>query len=113
MTQFSKHNVPCRLRTGDEVVITSGKSKGQKGKIDRIDLKNQRVYIGGANIYKRHTKPGGSSEEGGILDKVMPVHVSNVMLVDSKKNKPTRLGYKKQNDKKVRFTKVSGTILDK
>lgn len=107
----TKQTTTSRLRTGDEVVVVSGKSKGQKGKIDRIDFKNKRIFVAGTNISKRHTKPGGASEEGGILDKVMPVDFSNVMLVDPKNGKPTRVGYRIEDNKKLRVAKSSGTVL--
>ena len=107
----NKNQVSARIRTGDEVVVIAGKSRNSQGKVDRIDFKNKTVYIAGTNIYKRHTKPGGTSEEGGILEKVMPVDISNVMLVDPKNGKPTRVGYKSENGKKIRFAKSSGATL--
>ena len=113
MKRATKHTTTCRIRTGDEVIVTAGKSKGETGKVDSIDFKSQRIFVSGVNIAKRHTKPGGQSEESGILDKVMPLDFSNVMLVDPKNGKPTRVGYKVEGDKKVRFAKSSGTILDK
>ena len=112
MKEQSKYQRKCRLKKGDEVVITTGRSAdGKTGKIDRIDLKKNRVYVGGLNIAKRHTKPGQGQEEGGIIDKVMPVDISNVAFVDPKTKKPTRIGYKLQDGKKVRYAKASGTII--
>ena len=109
----TKQTTSCRLRTGDEVVVIAGKSKGEKGKINKIDFKNEKVFVSDVNTSKRHTKPGGGGEEGGILDKVMPLPISNVMLVDPKNGKRSRVGYKIEGEKKVRFSKSSGTILEK
>ncbi|MGE0174855.1 MAG: 50S ribosomal protein L24 [Oligoflexales bacterium] len=111
MEQKTKYQTKFKVRKGDEVQILTGKSKGETGKIDKVDFKKNRVYVSGLNIYKRHTRPGGATQEGGIIDKVMPVHVSNVAIVDPKTKKPTRVGYKIENGKKVRFAKGSGTIL--
>ena len=108
----TRYEKKSKIKKGDEVVILTGKSRGEKGKIDRVDAKKDRVYVSGVNIYKRHTKPGGAYEEGGIVDKVMPVHVSNVAVVDPKSNKPTRIGYKIDGDKKVRVTRKSGSVLN-
>ena len=106
----TKYEVKCKLKKGDEVVVLTGKSKGEKGKVDRVDKKKGRIYVGGVNISKRHTKPSGA-QEGGIVDKVMSLHVSNVALVDPKSGKATKIGYKMENDKKVRFAKDSGRTL--
>lgn len=108
----SKHSNKTRLRKGDEVMVMTGKSKGQTGKVDHLDTKNRLVFVSGTNISLRHTKPGGAEAEGGILEKVMPLDWSNVQLLDPKTKKPTRIGYKKEGDRKVRFAKVSGQLLD-
>lgn len=111
MSEQTKYQVKCKLVKGDEVVVLTGKSKGETGKIDRVDLKKGKVFVGGVNLYKRHTRPGTTSEEGGILDKAMPLDMSNVALVDPKSKKATKVGYKMQDGKKVRFAKASGTVL--
>ncbi|SMF20802.1 50S ribosomal protein L24 [Pseudobacteriovorax antillogorgiicola] len=111
MAEQTKYQVKCKLVKGDEVVVLTGKSKGETGKIDRVSRKSGKVYVGGVNLAKRHTRPGTTSEEGGILDKAMPLDISNVALVDPKTKKPTRVGYKLQDGKKVRFAKASGTVL--
>ena len=111
MKEKTKYQVKCRLKSGDEVVVLAGKSKGESGKINRIDRKKDRVYVEGVNAAKRHTKPSMANPQGGIVDKVMSLHISNVALVDPKTSKPTRIGYKMQDGKKVRFAKKSGTIL--
>ncbi len=111
MTDLTKHEVKCRLKKGDEVIVLSGRCAGQKGKIDRIDRKHDKVFVSGVNLVKRHTKPSVSDQEGGIVDKASPLHVSKVALVDPKTKKATRIGYKVEDGKKVRFAKASGTIL--
>ncbi len=111
MSDLTKYQVKCKLLKNDEVVVLTGKSKGETGKITQVDRKAGKIYVSGVNIFKRHTRPGTTSEEGGILDKVMPLDISNVALVDPKTKKATRIGYKLQDGKKVRFAKASGTVL--
>lgn len=111
MKQLTKYQVKSKLKKGDEIVVIAGSHKGEKGKIERVDLKHERVYIGGVNLVKRHTRPSMSNQEGGIVEKISALHISNVMLVDSKSKKGTKIGYKKEGDKKNRFAKKSGAIL--
>lgn len=106
-----KEKYKYRLRKGDPVIVTVGKSKGETGKVERIDGKSGRVFVSGTNIYKKHQKPGQVSEEGGIIDKSMPLDLSNVAYVDPESKKATKIGYKIDDGKKVRFAKASGTIL--
>ena len=112
MKKQTRNQMKCKLIKGDEVVVIAGGSKGQSGKIDRIDHKSNRVYVGGLNMYKKHVKPDANNPDGGIIDKPMPLHISNVALVDPKTKKPTRIGYKSEdNSKKVRIAKSSGNTL--
>ena len=106
-----KCEVKVRLKKDDEVMIVAGKDKGKTGKIARVAIKADRVFVEGVNVVKRHTKPSLQNQEGGIVEKSMGIHISNVMLVDPKSKKPTRVGYKIEGGKKVRFAKNSGTIL--
>lgn len=102
----------CRLHKGDEVVILTGKCRGETGKIERIDLKNDRVFIAGKNIAKRHTKPNmQSNQDGGIVEKVMPLHISNVAIIDPSTKKPSKVGFKIEGGQKIRVAKLSGTAL--
>ena len=111
MKEKSKYQVKCRLKSGDDVIVLAGKNRGETGKISRIDRKTDRAYVEGVNIAKRNTKPSAANPQGGIVDKVMPLHISNLALVDPKTKKPTRIGYKVEDGKKVRFAKKSGTVL--
>jgi large subunit ribosomal protein L24 len=107
-----KYKVKFKVKKGDEVLVITGKNKGESGKIESVDRKRSRVYVTGVNIAKRHTKPNMSNQEGGIVDKVMSIHISNVMLLDPSENKPTRIGYKIEDGKKVRVAKLSGSALE-
>ena len=106
MTQ--KINTP--LKTGDDVIIIAGKDKGKTGKITKVVTKDDRVIVEGVNMVKRHQK-AGINQEPGIITKEMPIHVSNVALADPKDGKPTRVGRKIVDGKKVRFAKRSGQEL--
>jgi large subunit ribosomal protein L24 len=107
-----------KLKQGDFVQVISGKDKGKRGKITRIYLKNNRATVEGANTMKRHLRPTQKNPQGGIISQEMPIHLSNLMLVDPKTDKPTRLGAIKAESKPgeriryVRVTKDSGTVLE-
>jgi large subunit ribosomal protein L24 len=101
-----------KLKKGDKVIVTTGKDKGKTGEITTVFPKENKVIIGGVNMVKRHTKPSQESA-GGIVSKEMPIHVSNVALADPKTGKATRVGYKVEDGRKVRFAKKSGEVVDK
>ena len=111
MNTQSKFQVKCKLKKGDPVVVIAGSKKGQTGTIDRIDRKGYRAYVGGVNIRKRHQKPDAAHPEGGVIDKVLPLPISNLAIVDPKTGKASRVGYLIQDGKKVRISKASGTVL--
>ncbi|PPR50352.1 MAG: 50S ribosomal protein L24 [Alphaproteobacteria bacterium MarineAlpha5_Bin5] len=96
-----------KLRKGDEVIVLAGKDKGKKGKILRILTENQKAIVSEINKVKKHKKPG-NNEPGGIVDKEMPIQISNIAYFDAKSNKPVKIGFKISKDKKVRFNKNSG-----
>ena len=97
-----------KLKKGDEVIVLTGKDKGKKGKIVRVIPDIRKVIVGDINKYKKHQKPG-NNEPGGIVEKDMPLHVSNVAFYDSKSNKGARIGYSFNKDgKKIRLNKKSG-----
>ena len=102
-----------KLRKGDKVIVVVGKSKGTIGEILKVYPKNKRALVRGVNIAKRHTKPTQNSA-GGIVEKENAIDVSNIAFYDEKKEKPSRLGFKVLEDgRKVRFSKISGEVIDK
>jgi large subunit ribosomal protein L24 len=102
------------VKKNDIVEVISGKHKGKRGKILEVMTKSQRVRIEGVNTVKRHTKPNQKTPQGGIIEKFGTIHVSNVLPVDPKDDKPTRVGYKVlENGRKVRVSKRTGEVLDK
>jgi large subunit ribosomal protein L24 len=103
------------LKIGDKVVVIAGKDKKKEGKI--IAKKGERVFVEGVNMVKKHVKPNGQDQTGGIIDKEASIHVSNVMIIDPKTKKPTRVSYsyettKDGKTKKVRISKASNSKLD-
>lgn len=100
-----------KIKTGDLVVVISGQYKGAKGKVIKAFPKTEQVIVEGVNARKKHVKPNQANTQGQIKDINAPIHVSNVALVDPKTDKRTKVGYKLQDGKKVRFAKASGTIL--
>lgn len=101
-----------KLKKGDDVIVISGKEKGKKGKIVKVIPEDRRVIIGGINKMKRHTKPSREGA-GGIVEKEASIHASNVMLLDPKSGKGTRVGYKTLADgKKVRVARKSGEVIN-
>ena len=107
-----------RVRTDDQVVVISGKDAGKTGRVVRTDPKRSRVYVEGLNMIKRHERPRSQSDlknpqAGGIVEKEGPIHVSNVMLLDPKGNKGTRIGVRRaEGGKRVRYAKRSGAEID-
>ena len=97
-----------KLKKGDEVIVLAGKDKGKRGKIVRVLSEIRKVVVADVNKYKKHQKPG-NNEPGGIIEKDMPIHISNVAFYDSKINKGIRVGYIfNKNQKKIRINKKSG-----
>jgi len=95
-----------RIHKGDTVVVLSGKDKGKKAEVVRAIPADQRVILEGVNVAKRHQKPTRATQQGGIIDKFMPVHVSTVALVCKSCDQPTRAGYRIESDgEKVRICK--------
>jgi large subunit ribosomal protein L24 len=107
--------MPARIRQGDEVVVISGKDRGKRGKVLRAEPKNERVYVEGLNIIKRHQRPtqtASGQQAGGVIEREGPIHVSNVMLIDPKDGKPTRVGIEIEDGRRLRVAKRSGARLD-
>lgn len=101
----------AKIKKGDKVVLLTGKDKGKSGSVVRVLPKEDRVVVGGLNMVQRHTKPTQADPQGGIKHKEAPVHVSNVAIVDSN-GKPTRVGFRMDGDKKVRFAKTTGEAIN-
>jgi large subunit ribosomal protein L24 len=105
-----------RVRSGDQVQVMAGKDRGKQGRILRVELINERVYVEGLNMVKRHMRPQQVADTqrgqtvGGVIEREGPIHVSNVMLLDPRK--PTRIGVERENGKRYRVAKRSGTRLD-
>ncbi len=100
------------FKTGDKVVVISGKDKGKEGKITTTLKKENKVVVEGINIVKKHIKPNGQNA-GSIIEMEAPIHASNIMIVDPKTGKRTRIGHSTdKKGKKVRVTKKSNTNLD-
>lgn len=96
-----------RIRRNETVVILSGRDKGKQGKVQKVYTKKGRVLVEGLNIVKRHQKPTGTVRQSGIIEQEAPVHMSNVLLVCPKCNKPTRVHYNFLEDKtKIRICKL-------
>tara|TARA_B100000965_G_scaffold384977_1_gene385749 strand:+ start:1507 stop:1824 length:318 start_codon:yes stop_codon:yes gene_type:complete len=102
-----------KLKRGDEVFVTSGKDKGRRGTIVEI-IDKQKVLVEGVNIVKKHTKPNpNAGVEGGIIDKTMPIDISNVMIWNTENGQPDKVGIKTEKDgKKVRIFKKTGKTID-
>lgn len=100
-----------KIRKGDKVIVISGKDKGVSGKVLHAYPKDSKVIVEGVNVKKRHRRATKSGQHGQIIDKVNPVHISNVQLVDPKDGKPTRIRMEDKGGKKVRVAIKSGTEL--
>lgn len=96
-----------KFKKGDNVIVITGKEKGKKGAISRVLKTEDKVLIDGMNMMKKHRKPTRRGEKGSIISIAMPIHASNVMLVDPKSGKQTRIGKKKVGEKLVRIAKKS------
>jgi large subunit ribosomal protein L24 len=107
-----------KIRRDDEVVVISGKDRGKSGKVLRVDPKRDRVVVEGLNIIKRHQRPvpgagpNSPAAAGGVIEKEGPIHISNVMLLDPREKKPTRVGVSREDGVRNRVTKRSQTKLD-
>ena len=102
-----------RIKKGDPVVVVTGRDRGKTGEVTRVLSKKNKVLVQGVGLVKRHTAPSASNP-GGIIEKEIPIDISNVSLVDPKDRKPTKVGFRFLEDgRKVRFAKRSGEVIDR
>jgi large subunit ribosomal protein L24 len=110
--------IKLRIHSDDQVEVIAGKDRGKRGRVLRVEPANQRVYVEGLNMVKRHTRPrqvrdaSRAEAVGGVIEREGPIHVSNVMLIDPKVDKPTRIGIVHEDGKRFRVAKRTGTRLD-
>ena len=99
-----------KIKKGDTVKVIAGKDIDKEGKVIAVDTKNHRVLVEGVNMVTKHTKPSAANQQGGIVETEAYIAVSNVMYLH--KGQPTRIGFKMDGDKKVRFAKKTGDVID-
>ena len=98
-----------KIKKGDTVIVIAGKDKGKEAKVEKVLPKEEKLILDGLNLVTKHIKAGGSSKSGQIVQKAMPIHISNVQIKDPKSGKPTRIKYEIKKDKKVRVATKSNT----
>ncbi|MBV9062534.1 MAG: 50S ribosomal protein L24 [Alphaproteobacteria bacterium] len=102
----------ARIKKGDRVVVLSGRDKGRKGEVLRVMPQEDRAFVSGVNLVKRHQRQTARAQ-GGIVSKEAPIHLSNIAHIDPKTGGPTRVGFRMLGDgRKVRFAKKSGEVID-
>ena len=99
-----------KIKKGDLVKVITGKDKDKTGKVLSVNVKKNTVLVEGCNMVTKHTKPSAANQQGGIVHQEGPIDASNVMYVHN--GKPTRIGFKMDGDKKVRFAKSTGDVID-
>lgn len=103
----------AKIKKGDKVQVLTGSDKGKRGEVLRVFPAEGRAIVQGVRLVKRHQKPAGLGQPGGIITKEAPIHLSNLALIDPKTDKPARVGFKVLEDgRKVRVSKASGEVLD-
>ncbi|TCT35534.1 50S ribosomal protein L24 [Martelella mediterranea] len=100
-----------RIKKGDKVVVVAGKDKGRTGEVVSVMPKEDRAVVSGINVVRRHQRQTQTTE-AGIVTKEAPIHLSSLQIADPKDGKPTRVGFKVEGDKKVRYAKRSGEVID-
>ena len=98
-----------KIKTGDTVKVIAGDYKGEEGKVVKVFIDKNRAIVEGVNMISKHTKPSADNPQGGIVKKEASLHISNLMLV--KNGEASRVGYRMEGDKKVRFSKKSNEVL--
>lgn len=102
----------AKIKKGDKVVILTGKDKGRQGTVTKVLPEEGRVLVEGINMVQRHTRPSQANPQGGIVNKEASLDVSNVAFVDPKTGEATRVGFRIEDGKKVRYAKKSGEVID-
>ncbi|HEX8563192.1 MAG TPA: 50S ribosomal protein L24 [Flavobacterium sp.] len=100
-----------KIKSGDTVRVIAGDHKGQEGKVTRVDREKNKAVVEGINMVSKHTKPSAKSPQGGIVKKEAPIAISNLALIDPKSKEATKVGFRTEGDKKVRFSKKSNQVL--
>jgi large subunit ribosomal protein L24 len=114
-SQSTARRPALKIRSGDQVHVISGKDRGKSGKVLRVDRARGRVYVEGLNMVKRHMRPQAVADSqrgatvGGVIEREGPIHVSNVMLADPKDGKPTKVGIEREDGRRHRVARRSGT----
>ena len=96
------------IKKGDTVYVNAGNDKGKTGKVLSVSPSENRAVVEGINMVSKHTKPNSKAPQGGIIKQEAPIHISNLNRIDPQSGKPTRVGYKMDGDKKIRYAKKSG-----
>lgn len=99
-----------KIKTGDTVRVTTGENKGREGKVLRVLADQNKAVVEGVNMIKKHLKPSATNPQGGIAEHEAPIQISNLTLLD-KNGKPTKIGYRMEGDKKVRFAKTTNEVI--
>ena len=102
----------ARIRKNDSVMVMAGKERGKIGKVIRVIPSEDRAVVERLNMVKRHRKPRGPQDTGGIMEKEAPVHLSNLMLIDPQDGRPTRVGFTVVDGRKLRVSRRTGNVLD-
>jgi len=103
--------IKLKIKSGDLVRVIAGDHKGQEGKVLRVLREKNKAVVEGVNMVSKHTKPSAQNPQGGIVKKEAPIQISNIALVDPKTKGTTKVGFKMEGDKKVRFSKKSNQVL--
>ena len=101
----------AKIKKGDRVVVLTGKDKGRQGQVLKVFPKDERVLVEGLNVVQRHTRPSQADPQGGVKNKEAPLHLSNVAFVDSQ-GRPSRVGFRIEGERKVRFAKTTGEAIN-
>ena len=101
----------AKIKKGDRVIVTTGRDKGKKGEVLKVYPTENRVLVTGVNMVKRHQRQT-AKVQGGITNKESPIHISNVAHIDPKTQKPTRIGYRMDGERKIRVARASGEAID-